>query len=265
MPLINTTPLLRIADRAAYQYSQIKTTMTAIAQEGTDYYWVTVTDTEDADVEIPLLQPYRSVDTDFQMRQAAVQGTRLPTIIGAMDNHFSIKDANNQPLQAGGWDGYLWDHDIRVSQFFAELYFVTRGYYMLAYGVFAEDSFDFATALRTATPSITFTDGSDFGDGNRLNPANGSNFAATQLKAVVVSKGATNLDLRISVKDINNNPTTIDVTIPASSAPATEIAIGSASDRFLDVTGITFVPAGAQGTTGDNIKVRNKKERQIAL
>jgi hypothetical protein len=265
MPLIATTPLLRIADRAAYQYSQIKAILAAISQQGSDYYWVTVTDTEDSDVEISLLQSYRAVDNDFLPTLVARNGTQLVLIVGTMENHFSTLDANNQPLQAGGWDGYLWDHNVRVSQYFAELYFALKNNYMLATGVFAEGVYDFATAARIAGPAITFTDGSDFGDGNRLNPANGLNFAATQLKAVVVTKGATNLALRISVKDINNNPTTIDVTIPAGSAPATEIDIGTASDRFLDVTGITFVPAGAQGSVGDNIKVRNKKERQIVL
>ena len=265
MALIQTTPLLRIADRAAYQYSQIKATMTAISQVGTDYYWTTVTDTEDADVEIPLLASYKMVDDDLLPGFAAIHGTQLPLIIGAMEAHFNIRGPSGLPLQVGGWDGYLWDQDVRVSQYFNELYFALRNYYMLAYGVFAETVYDFATALRNAGPGITFTDGSDFGDGNKANPANGTNYAATQLKAVVVSMGAANLDLRLSVKDKNNNPVTIDVTIPAGSAPATEISIGATSDRFLDVTGIILKPAGSAGTLGDNIKIRNLKERQIVL
>jgi hypothetical protein len=77
--------------------------------------------------------------------------------------------------------------------------------------------------------------------------------------------GGANLDLRLTVKDINNLPTTIDVTIPGGSAPGAEVTIGGTSNRFLDVTNIIFKPLGSTGTLGDTIKIRNIKERTIAL
>ena len=97
------------------------------------------------------------------------------------------------------------------------------------------------------------------------NPANGDYFAATQLKAVVDVMGTIDLDLRLSVKDINNELKTIDVAVPGNSPSGTEIEIGDVSDRFLDVTDITFKPAGSTGSLGDNIIIRNLKERQIVL
>ena len=136
---------------------------------------------------------------------------------------------------------------------------------MLANDVFSEGDDQFADVEVIAGPAIQFTDGINYGDGAATNPANDVFFAPTQLKVEVVTMGATDLDLRLSVKDVNDNPTTIDVTVPGSSAGGTIIDIGGTSDRFLDVFAAAFVPAGAEGTLGDNVTIRNLKERQIAL
>jgi len=265
MPLVDVTTLLRVADRAAYQYEQILDTFAAISQTGLGLYWEIVSATDDVDVEVPTERPYEEVDDDLDPEQVARTGTALGNIIFGMEAHFNRRDANGDPLQAGGWDGYLKDEDERVSQYFGELYYAIKGAYMLAINVFSEGVDTFGIAQVVGGPAISFTDGINYGNGSDLNPANGTYFAATQLKIVVSVMGATDLDLRLSVKDINDNPTTIDVTVPGGSSPYDEILIGTASDRFLDVTGIDFVPAGSTGTVGDKVKVRNNKERQIAL
>jgi hypothetical protein len=265
MPLIDTTTLLRVADRAAYQYGQINSLMAAISAVGLGYYFETVSATEDADVELPLDGPYYNVDQDFVTDVVVKNGMPLGDIVFAMDNHFNRLDGSGVPLQAGGWDGYLTDEDERVSYYFAQLYFAVKGYYMLANNVFSESADQFARLQVSAGPTLTFTDGISYGNGSDLNPANGTYYAATQLKVVVTTMGATQLDVRLSVKDINNNPTTIDVTIPGGSTPGTVVAVGSTTDRFLDVTGAIFKPAGSTGTVGDDMKVMNLKERQIAL
>ena len=267
MPLIDTTTLLEVADRAAYQYSQLKTTLAAISVAGTNgKYFDMVTATDDPDVEIPTVADYENVDNDFLPGFAAKNGTLLGDVIGGMESHFNVRDAiTGLPLQAGGWDGYLWDKNKRVSEYFAELFFACHGYYMLAVNVFSENVDTMGTAVVAAGPSVTFTDGVSYGNGSQVNPANGTYYAATQLKAHVVSKGATQLDLRLSVKDVNNNLTTIDVTIPGGSISGFEVVIGSTSDRFLDVTGIILKPAGSTGNSGDTITILNKKERQIQL
>lgn len=267
MPLIDTTTLLEIADRAAYQYSQLKTTLAAISVAGANgKYFDMVTATDDPDVEIPTVADYENVDNDFLPGFAAKNGTLLGGIIGGMEAHFNVRDVSTGlPLQAGGWDGYLYSKGERVSQYFAELFFACHGFYMLAVNVFSEGVDTMATAGVIAGPGVTFTHGVSYGTGSTTNPANGTNFAATQLKAYVVSMGGAQLDLRLSVKDINNNLTTIDVTIPGGSIPTTEITIGGTSDRFLDVTNIILKPGGSAGTSGDTIQIRNKKERQIQL
>lgn len=265
MPLIDTTPLLRIADRAAYQYGQLKSTLAAISAVGTDLYQTTVTDTDDPDVEIPTLNDFVAVDNDFQPGYAAREGTSLSNIVWGMEAHFDRRGPNGQPLQSGGWDGYLTSEDVRVSQYFGELFFAVKGFYMVANNVFSEGDDQFARVQVTTGPVMVFTDGVNYGNGNALNPANGVYFAATQLRVVVTTMGGTNLDIRLSVKDENDNPMTIDVTVPGGSAPGTSIPVGTSTDRFLDVIGATFKPAGSSGTVGDDVKVRNLKERQIAL
>jgi len=265
MPLIDVTHLLQVADRAAYQYEQIADAFEVIRQQGLAYYWEIVSDTDDVDVEVPTEKKYEEVDDDLETDRAVKYGTSLGNVIVGMEAHFTRK-VSGVPLQLGGWDGYLTDNDERVSQYFGELFFAVKGYYMLANNVFSEGDDTFGTAEVIAGPAIQFTDGVNYGNGSQQNPANGTYFAATQLRAKTeVAIGGTNLDLRLSVKDINDNPTTIDVTIPAGTPSGTFIDVGGTSDRFLDVTNIDFVPAGSQGTLGDEVTIRNKKERQIAL
>jgi len=265
MPLIDTTTLLRVADRAAYQYGQLKDVMEAISQEGLGYYFDTVTATNDSDVEIPTEPVYNEVDEDLEPGFAAKNGTKLSGVIGGMDAHFVRRDSNGNYLQVGGWDGYLYTKDERVSQYFGELYFAVVSRYMHAVNVFSEGDDEFAEIEVGSGPVIQFTDGINYGNGDELNPANDSYFAATQLKVVVDTMGGTDLDLRLSVKDVDDNPTTIDVTVPGGSLVGTVVNVGGTSDRFLDVTGAAFVPSGATGTVGDIVNVKNLKERQIQL
>jgi hypothetical protein len=265
MPLIDTTTLLGIADRAAQQYNILNTAFSQANQEGGGWYFDRSTSTNDADVEIPLNGPYEAVDQDLDIDYAVRNGTRLANIVNAMLVHFNIRNSSNQPLQAGGWDGYLYTKNVRVSWWFNRLYYAVKNRYLLAVNVFSETDDVFGTVDVVAGPGLNFTDGVNYGNGDSTNKANGSNFAATQLKVVVGSMGGSTLDLRLSVKDINNLPTTIDVSIPGGSAPGTEIPVGTSSNRYLDMIGVAFVPFGSFGTLGDSVTIHNLKERQIAL
>jgi len=247
------------------QYKFLYDAFAQLVLPGGDYYASIVTATDDTDVEIPLLNPYNFVDTSLNVDSTVRTGTPLASIIGAMNVHFNIRDYAGNPLQVGGWDGYLYDHNCRVSWYFARMFTATQGVYMLAVNVFSESNDVFATLNVIAGPTLVFTDGMSYGNGAITNPANGTYYAATQLKAVVGVMGVTNLDVRLSVKDVNNNPVTIDFTIPGGSAPGTEIDIGTTSDRFLDVFGAVFTPGGNTGSVGDQFTVNNKKERQISL
>lgn len=266
MPLIDTTTLLGIADRAAYQVKALVEAVEDLSAEGGGFYFDRVTATNDSDVEIPTEQTYHEIDerlpdVDWLLKH----GTHLCGVVSRMDAHFAVRDGAGIPLQQGGWNGYLFSNDERVSWYFARLYFACKNSYMLAVNVFSESSDLFGTVTMAGGPTAVFTDGINYGNGEDFNPADGSNFAATQLKLKVVSMGASNLDLRLAVKDKDNNPTTIDVTIPASSPVGTEIAVGTAADRFLDVMSVSLIPFSSFGTIGDTVEIRNLKERTIAL
>ena len=265
MALIDITTLLGIADRAAQQYNILQQAFSSADQEGGGWYFDRSSLTHDADVEIPLDQPYEIVDQDLLMDYAVRNGTRLSNIVNAMLVHFNIRNSSNIPLQAGGWDGYLTTKNKRVSWWFNKLYFAVKNQYLLARNVFSETNDIFGTITLVAGPGIQFVDGVNYGNGNNLNLANGSNFAATQLKVVVTSFGGNTLNLRLTVKDINNLPTTIDVAIPGGSAPGMEISVGTTSNRYLDLMSVAFVPFASFGTLGDTVTIRNLKERQIAL
>lgn len=264
MALIDTATLLGIADRAAKQYSLIKTAMESADVEGGGWYFDRVSSTDDPDVEIPTGLSYEIVDEDLDTDFAIRNGTRLSNIVGAMETHFNRRDASNNPLQSGGWDGYLSANDIRVSWWFNSLYRAVKSRSMLAINVFSETDDTFAT-VEVDAGAVDFTDGVNYGNGNSTNLANGSNFAATQLRAVVVTMGSVDLDLRLGVKDIDDLPTTIDVTIPADSPTGTVVEIGLSSNRYLDVISADFVPGGDEGTDGDQIQIKNLKEREISL
>jgi hypothetical protein len=267
VPLIDTTTLLGVADRAAFQYQTIKEAWDVLNGVGGGLYFDRVTATDDADVELPTEKNYHELDERLpNVDHTITRGTNLCVVIGSMEAHFARPDpSGTAPLQVGGWDGYLYSNDERVSWWFNRLFFACNGYYMLAINVFSEGDDLLATAEMVVGPAVTFTDGINYGNGADFNPANGSNFAGTQLKAKVVMMGASPLDLRLSVKDLNNNPTTIDITIPASTPVGTEIPIGTTTDRFLDVIGVSLIPFSSFGTLGDKIEIRNLKERQIAL
>jgi len=274
MSLIAPSVLLGIADRAAWQTGKIVTAyqgyipfpITPIPSSTPDInpvggglYFTRVTDTDDPDVEIPLIAPYEGVDTTVTNLYFVLKYSSLCTIVTAMDIHF------NNMLSVGSWDGYLSTNDIRVSQYFNQLYRAAKGSFMLAVNVFSESADKFATAEVIAGPVLTFTDGLNYGNGSIYNIANGTYYAATQLRVITATTiGASNLDLRLTVKDINNNLTTIDVTVPSGTPQYTAIDIGSSTDRFLDVTNIIFKPAGATGTVGDQVWVYNLPERVIA-
>jgi len=233
MALIAQSVLIGIADRAAMQYKYLEDAFTSLNETGGGLYFDRVTVTDDPDVEIPLEAIYEIVDENMLVAQAVKQ-TVLGNVVTAMNKHFNI-ESGGVPLQVGGWDGYCQAKDIRMSDYFNKLHHAAQFDWMRAIDVFSEGEDVFATLEVVAGPTLSFADGVNYGNGDATNPASGSYFAATQLKVVVVTMGATDLDLRLSVKDVSDNPTTIDVTVPAGSAPGTEVNIGLITDRFLDV------------------------------
>jgi hypothetical protein len=259
MAIISTSVLLGIADRAAYQYGLIKTAFDSINATGGGLYQTRVTNTDDTDVEIPLLSTYYNVDSGLTLATCIRSGcAQLLTIVTAMDTHFT------RVSHTGSWDAYCTSYNKRLSDYFNQLHYLAKGQYMLANNVFSESNDAFGVIEIAAGPAVDFTDGDDYGDGSASNRASGSYFAATQLRVVPTDGaiGVNDLDLRLNVKDADNNPTTVDVTVPALTAEGASVNVGTGANKFLDVTGASII---GTSNLGDKITIYNKKERTIAM
>jgi len=254
MGLIQSSVLLGIADRCAYQYGVIAENWDSINVTGGGYYFQRVTATDDPDVEIPLLNTYYLLDTEgFNLENMIKSGLpKLLTVVTAMDAHFS------RVGHTGGWDSYLNADAERVSDYFNMVYHAAKSVYMLANNVFSEDE----NVFGTFTGAPVFTDGVDYGDGSWENYADGSQFAPTQL-SIVVETGATasNLVVTLNVKNAQNQPTTVQNSVPLNGGVGTSVDMGTANDRFLDVTGVV-IDSGS--LAGGNVKIINKVERAVA-
>ena len=260
MALINPITLIEIIDRAAWQYLQLLDVRLIINPDPTNAgYYQMVTATEDPDQEVPMLQGMLAVDNDFDL-VGIVKGTRLSNIPGIVQNHFIRVE------EAGGMDGYLFTNNLRASDYYNQVNRISLGQYLLAVNVFSEADDTFATCEIIGGPLVDFTDGISYGTGSQFQEATGTAFAATQLKIVTTSViGVSNIELTLSVKDINDNPTTIDVIIPSGRGIGEEVLVGTTSDRFLDVMGVGYKAATAdEGTVGDTFRVANVKAREVA-
>lgn len=254
MGLISSSVLEGITDRAAYQYGLYAQPFDSINVTGGGYYWQRVTDVDDPDVEIPLLNTYYTLDTTgFNLQTSFRAGlSQMLGIITAMESHFV------RVGHTGGWNSYLSSVPMRVSDYFNMVYYSAKSTYLQANNVFSETDDTFGTWEY----GDIFTDGIDYGNGSWNNLANGSYFAPTQLKAVVDtgSTSCSSLILELSVKDYQNLPTTIQT--PAITGGAgTEVDIGTSTDRFLDVTNITAISGDL---TGNKVVIMNKIERTVA-
>jgi hypothetical protein len=270
MPLISTSVLLGIADRAASQFNLINTAMQTINTTGGGFYYDRVTATNDPDVEIPLISTYYNSDQSFGASTIATtvvaQGMPFMTaILTQMDSHFS-RQVNGTALQVGSWDGYLTDNDERVSDYFNQINFSAKTSFLLANNVFSENDDVFGTAEIIGGPAISYTDGVNYGNGDATNTANGTRFAATQLKVQVTSGGplSADIDVDITGSDKDNLPITTAVTIPSGTPNGGEVAVGTTSDRYLNVTSVAF-NGGTDGTLGDIFDIMNIKERTISF
>ena len=262
--LISSSDLLAIADRAAQQYALLSAAVDSINAAGTHgLYENIVTATDNTDLEVATMASFIQVDRYFEIDNMIHWGTPMSGIITGLWEHFNTLD-NLVPLQVGGWDGYLYDNNVRVSNYFDKFYNSIMATHLLAVNVFSEGNDLFGSATINGSGVVTFTAGVSYGDGSRNNYAGSTYYAATQLRIKVLQVGSTNVTLDLRVKDKDNLLETLSITIPADTTPNTFFDIGITSDRCLAVTNISL-GAGSGYTSGDSFQVYNKKERQILL
>ena len=262
MSLVDTSTLLAVSDRAAYQYMLLSNAID-ICNTGLGFAGK-ITLTNNIDLEVPAGPLYNLLDNNLNVAHMVRWGTPMGNVIYGMEQHFLRPNGSGGILQAGAWDGYLASNNCRVSEWFDDLYFSTYGAHLLAINVFSENNDLFGGAVINGLGVVSFTNGVDYGDGSSSNYSGNGFWAATQLLIRVIQIGANSVSLDVRVKDLNNNLETISVTIPANAPAGTFIDIGTTSDRCLDVTNMTLT-SGSQFTNGDSFEIYNKKERNISL
>lgn len=264
MALITQASLTGIADRVARQYGKVATAFTTInATSVTNKsYFTWASEDDDPDVEIPLVASYYNTDINTTLATCVRSGMgTVLTIVTQMDTHFTRTGVS----LTGSWNGYCTLKDMRVSDYFNQVYYLAKSAYMYANNVFSEGNDLFGTVDLIAGPTVVFTDGTNYGNGAATNLATGGQYAATQLRARIVTKGATLLDLTITGKNKLNVSFSVDVAITANSAPGADVNVGTSADRFLDVTSVIFKVAGSTGDVNDQILLYNKQERDIDI
>lgn len=254
MPLIKQDVLLGIADRVAAQYKLLKEAMDR-AVYGQDYH-TRVNDTGDVDVQIPLLAPYVSADKALTIATLVKNFTPLGVVVSSMNNHFAACG------NVGSWDGYLRTHDVRVSDYFNQVYNAAGLGCLLAVNVFCEEVLTFAT-MTIRSSGMEYVDGDDFGPGMNVNlRANGRDFAAQRLKMCSDEPVTADVDFMVSLRDWQGDVYDVSVSMHAGE---TEVPIGSNEDRFMDVVNVTLAEGGNSGGVGDVIYIKNVKDREVSL
>lgn len=258
MAIISTGIFLPIVDRLAGQYKLLNQAIIDMLALYNITYFEIVTTADDSDVELPISVMAKLADTTIDI------GTTLKGSMGSLLRLVSSINAHFNLINfSGGYDQYLINNDLRVSDYFNQLYVNSLGTYLLAKNVFCEVDTLFGTVNLTSGPAINYVDGLNFGNGSvphRL--AKDGNFAATQLKIHVVAFGGVRCDLSIVGTDKDNNILTTTVSIPAITSIGADISIGSSSVRYLDVGSVSFANSN-HGSVSDNFQIRNIKERII--
>jgi len=281
--LIAVDDLLGIADRMGSQYEYVYLAAISGGQDGAGgnfYDYAHVADPGDPDIEIPLLNSANTADTTWTDENASDVAA---TLVAGLSNWYGFVSAMRTHFTrvglTGSWDQYLaeaenltnptysdTDQGVRVSSYFNSVYNRAFGNANLAArNVFAEHKIVLGTAEVNGS-TLSFWDGDAISDGLLATKA-GDGYAAAQLQIMAVGGdiGATDLDLTLTVKKEDQTTETIDVTVPAGTLEGATVAIGTVTDRYIDVTGMAFTTAGNEGTTGDRVEVQNIVERTIQL
>jgi len=258
MPLISVPDFLAICDKEASQYKHLSELVAIYTSLGGPTYFSIITATDDPDIELPMIQQAAYSDTIQPMYNIVRGGfSNQLAIISSFDAHFGVVHF------LGGVDNYCKVNDIRESDYFNQIFCITKGNWMYAENVFCEDDSLFGTINILAGPVIQFIDGVNYGYPTPYRRATGGNFAATQLRIVVATFGGAQCDLNITGIDKNANLQTTMVTIPPTAIPGDVIPIGTIASRYLDVGSVAFA-SGNTGTVGDSFAIRNIKERVIS-
>jgi len=260
MAAIADAVLLAHCDRLARQKVILQDALAQLSASGSHGSGVThfmiAANTKDYDVVAPVVEQWYELDENMTISNVVAAVTYLTRAVTALEDHFSAVGVS------GGLNAQLAAQGLRVSEHYADVFYLARNTNLDAAVVFKQDAVTMGTLVVTAPGSGTFTDGSALGSGSGAYSS--TNMAAQNLEVVVTDQviGGVNLVLNITCKKADTTTEVKQVTVTAGSAVGTVFPIGTSSDEYIDVTAIS-VSAG--GTAGDTVIVRQVVQRPIHL
>ena len=273
--LIDVTIFRLIVDRVAKQFSFLRTAFLTINTTGANPsgggYEDRTTLSQNIDFEIPVLPTAHATDNNFSLASCVTGGVPAwGSMISAIGSHFA------RVGYMGGYDGYLISRDLRVSDYFNQVYYYCTGSYLLAQNVFSETEDNFGTfRVVDITPPGTyeFIAGVNYGSGPNYYTykADGMYFAPTLLKVRLITVGGAGpglgADIHMSLSLLKAGsiiPEVQEVDFTTGDLVGTEVAIGGPTDKYLQVTAMAFADTNL-GTVDDKFEIVNVKERVIAF
>jgi hypothetical protein len=257
MGLMSKSVFEGYSDRIAAQYSYLKTAFDTLASvSGVANYFTRVTGNTDPDMILPLSQPANNADIYFAqnpLNATIASMTNLTGLMTAFTSHVQRSTLTNKT-----WDGYCDYVGATVSDYTNKVYFARYNSYMKASHVFSEDDITLASKVE---PSDAVA-GTVLGTGATSELADGTKFAATQIKIKIV--GTQNILNGVTVDIVGKDASNVTKTMTAVAVEGNvgdEIVVGTTSDKWLAVTGLTLNGA----LSGDAIEIHNVKDRIIAL
>jgi len=263
MPIISQAVFEGITDRMAYQGEQISLAVAAGAPVGGGLYFTRVTNTDDYEVENPLITPANNLDNNYPnfsgVEKSCLNAT-FNSMVSALDTHMSSAGAGTGITTQ---DAYMTYSGINVSYRYDDVYNAVKNAHLDSINVFGPQT-QLARVATTASGVGSYTRLSRLGTGSGKVNDRGAlpNYAGAQFEAIAETLiGANDLQIDVHVTKEDGSADSVGVTIPGGTTSGTGFNLGSSSDDFIDTTNIAF----AGGNNGDSVVVVNKLERDIEL
>jgi len=262
MAIISNAVFEGIADRIGYQSKQISDAIDDMEPVGGGLFFSRVTDTDDYQVEQPLITPGNTLDNNlpnFSGTEKTLLSNTFASMISGLITHVNAVGSASGITTL---DSFLTTSGIDVDYNFDNAYFASQGQHLNAINVFGPQ-IELASVAMTGSGVGAFTDVQALGTGTGKTSAVPPNYAASALEVITNSLiGANNLilDVRTTTEDGTADSNQVIVTNGTASGVGFDVGT-PATDLYIDV--VNVVPAG--GNNGDSVVIKNKVLRDIAL
>lgn len=257
MPLIADSVTLGVFDRMAKQHAILKQAVETDVVTPPDYFFDTITDPDDPDVEVYMTDASKGLDDGFVVHDTAKAFSEAAQIASQLEVHVKA-------LGYASLDAYLAARAIDVDEDGGN-FLKSSGRSLHARNVFKKSAQTLATFIitNTVTHVVAFTPGTDL-QTQAQQPFVEGNFAGVDAEIVVTSVGGTAggvLTITFKVEG---------TTVPTSSPQSVTIVAGIQNAVVATIPALKIVGASAvvhvSGlANGQAFLIRNKIPRVVTL